>query len=56
MERFKVEYDGYHDCIVSEVYAVDSTRDRFLIVDRSGRFKWVDCDDCKIYGWDEEEY
>ena len=56
MKPFKVEYDGSYSVIVSEVYAVDSTREKFLIVDRNGRFKWVDCDDCTIYGWYEEEY
>ena len=56
MKPLKVEYDGSYDTIVSEVYAIDATREKFLIVDRSGRFKWVDCDDCTIYGWYEEEY
>ena len=56
MERFKVEYDGYYGVITSYVYAIDPTREKFLIVDRDGRFKWVTCEDCKISGWYEEEY
>lgn len=56
MEKIKVEYDGYFGCITSEVYAVDPTREKFLIVDRSGYFKWVSCSDCQLYGWTEEDY
>lgn len=54
MERLKVYYDGgwKDDCPEhSEVYAIDTRRDRFLIVSESdGRFKWVPTEDCRLEG------
>lgn len=54
MERLNVYYNGgYSDCPEhSEVYAIDSVRDRFLIVSESdGYFKWVPTEDCKPEGY-----
>ena len=52
MSNFKVLY--YGDCdVVSEVYAIDAVRDRFLIVDFRGWFRRVSTSDCKPY--EEEE-
>lgn len=48
MNNFKVIWDGDYYNIYSEVYAVDTTRDRFLIVDDHGWFKWVPTDECRV--------
>lgn len=55
MKDFKVYYNGgWSDYpIESEVYAIDAQRDRFLIVDTDGYFKWVDTEDCKLSGFEE---
>lgn len=47
--NFKVTwYDEYDIGHISKVYAVDTTRDRFLVVDSHGYFIWVDTNLCKI--------
>lgn len=49
-KEFKVVYaDTYIGEIISEVYMVDYSNDRFLIVDNDGWFKWVDVGSCKLY-------
>ena len=50
MKDFKVYYDGgYSDCpFESEVYAIDTVRDRFLIANGDGYFKWVATTDCRV--------
>ena len=55
MGRLKVYYDGPRECITSEVYAIDHQRDRFLIIDRHGYFKWVPTSECKLDGHKEKE-
>lgn len=35
----------YHN---SKVYAIDSVRDRFLVVDDLGYFHWVNTEDCQL--------
>ena len=37
--NFEVIWDGDYYCIRSEVYAIDTTRDRFLIVTDNDWFK-----------------
>lgn len=32
----------------SEVYYIDANRDRFLVTNDKGYFKWVDTKDCKV--------
>lgn len=50
-EILEIYYDdGEHEG-KSKVYYIDPHRDRFLIVDYRGYFKWVDTNDCQI---DEE--
>jgi hypothetical protein len=51
---FKVIWDGDGYNIYSEVYAVDMTRDRFLIVNDCGWFKWVPTNECRIDKEDKE--
>ena len=46
--NFTVCWDGGYYNIYSEVYAIDTTRDRFLIVDDDDWFKWVSIDECRI--------
>lgn len=41
-------YDEYDDEHPSKVYYIDANRDRFLVVNEDGFFKWVDTDDCKL--------
>ena len=41
-------YDLYDDEHSSKVYYIDTNRDRFLIVDDDGNFRWIDTDDCKL--------
>lgn len=53
MLNFEVYYEvglpGDCDyCGTSKVYAIDTTRDRFLIVNACGEFLWVDTKDCTI--------
>ena len=55
MNTFKVIWDGDYYDIYSEVYAIDANRDRFLIVDDSGWFKWVPTDECKIDGKEADD-
>lgn len=47
MIEFKVCYDDGNYSGVSKVYAVDTTRYRFLIRNSyNGRFMWVNIQDC----------
>ena len=55
MQNFKVIWDGDYYNIYSEVYAIDTARDRFLIVDDHGWFKWVPTDECRIDKEAEDE-
>ena len=52
--NFTVCWDGGHYCIYSEVYAIDTNRDRFLIVDGDW-FKWVPTDECRIVEEGEDQ-
>ena len=54
MSNFKVVWDGDYYNIRSEIYAIDTTRDRFLIVTDDGWFKWVPTDECRIYKKEKE--
>lgn len=47
-ELYVYWYDLYDDEHKSKVYDIDTNRDRFLVVNEDGFFKWVDTDDCKI--------
>ena len=46
--------DDYLGCIQSKVYSIDSVRDRFLIIDKDGWFKWVSTKDCRMVGYRDE--
>lgn len=48
MLNFKIYYDDGDDYGISKVYAIDTVRDRFLIVNAHGNFLWVDTKDCTI--------
>lgn len=41
-------YDGGFRSGRSKVYAIDTIRDRFLIVDDDGDFRWAGTEDCEI--------
>ena len=41
-------YDEYGCSHNSPVYFVDSTRDRFLVVDENKNFRWVSTSDCEL--------
>lgn len=41
-------YDDYGNSHNSPVYFVDSTRDRFLVVDEDKNFRWVSTSDCEL--------
>ena len=47
IENLEIYYDNDPEFIRSKVYAINSTSDRFLIVDRNGWFKWVPISDCR---------
>lgn len=50
MLNFKVYYyydDGDYSGI-SKVYAIDTTRYRFLVCDSYGKFLWVNIKDCTL--------
>lgn len=50
MLDFEVYYDDGEYCGTSKVYAIDTTRDRFLVVNAHSEFIWVDTKDCtKLY-------
>ena len=54
--NFKVRYVGGYYNIISDVYEIDTARDRFLIVDHTdGYFMWVDTESCKLYKEDSKE-
>lgn len=46
MPDFKVYCDNADYCGTSKVYAIDTNRDRFLVVTSYGKFLWVDTRDC----------
>lgn len=57
--EFKVSWYDVHDSLswcdeydtiehISKVYAVDTTRDRFLVATGPGYFRWVDANRCKL--------
>lgn len=48
MLNFEVFCDNDDFNGTSKVYAIDTTRDRFLIVNACGEFLWVDTKDCMI--------
>ena len=52
MLEFKVYYDNGDCCGTSKVYAIDTNRDRFLVITPSGHFLWVRTEDCQL---EEEE-
>lgn len=41
-------YDDYGNSYNSAVYFVDSTGDRFLVIDENKNFHWVSIDVCKL--------
>ena len=41
-------YDNYSNSHNSAVYFIDSTRDRFLVVNEDKHFRWVSINDCEI--------
>lgn len=41
-------YDDHGKLHNSPVYFVDSTRDRFLVVDGDWNFRWVSTNDCEL--------
>lgn len=47
-------YDKYDCSHESRVYFVDSTRDRFLVVDEEKNFHWVSTNECELVK--EENY
>lgn len=47
-KMFEVVWEGEYYTQRVDVYYVDPTRDRFLIVGDDGWFKWVDTSDCRI--------
>lgn len=47
MPIFIVKYEGDYT-ITSKVYAIDTVRDRFLIVDIWDNFVWVDTRNCEF--------
>lgn len=47
-ELYVYWYDMHDDEHKSKVYDIDTNRDRFLVVNEDGFFRWVDTDDCKI--------
>lgn len=49
MFDFKVYYDNGDYSGISKVYAIDTTRYRFLVCNSyNGRFLWVDIIDCTL--------
>lgn len=47
-ENLEVYYDDGEYEGKSKVYYIDPNRDRFLIVDYHGYFRWVSTNDCEI--------
>ena len=41
-------FDEYGNDHPSEVYYIDANRDRFLVTNDKGYFKWVDTKDCQV--------
>lgn len=54
MREFFVKCDDYYT-FVSRVYAVDTVRHEFLVVDSYDNFKWVPTDDCELISREEAE-
>ena len=48
MLNFRVHYDGVYGIFDSVVYAIDTDRDRFLLVNDNDWFYWVPCSDCQL--------
>ena len=48
MLNFEVYYNNGYYYGTSKVYAIDTIKDRFLIVNTQDRFLWVDIEDCTI--------
>ena len=48
MLNFEVYYNNGYYCGTSKVYAIDTIKDRFLIVNTHDRFLLVDIEDCTI--------
>lgn len=48
MPDFEVYYDDGDCCGTSKVYAIDTVRDRFLVVTHNDKFLWVDTRDCSL--------
>lgn len=55
MLNFEVYYEWGSYCGTSKVYAIDTTRDRFLVVNAHGEFLWVDTKDCTIVEENEND-
>lgn len=54
MEKFKIIYEGEYYAQECYVYAIDTTRHKFLITDSGGYFKWVDTKDCRLPEEDDD--
>lgn len=52
MTDFYVKCDEYYT-FVSKVYAVDTVRHEFLVVDSYGNFKWVSTKHCELSSKEE---
>ena len=48
MEKFKIIYEGGYYAQECYVYAIDTTKHKFLITGNGGWFKWVDTKDCRL--------
>lgn len=56
MPNFKVYYDNGDYSGISKVYAIDTTRYRFLVRNSyDGRFLWVDIKDCILQPEEEKD-
>lgn len=54
MEKFKIIYEGEYYAQECYVYAIDTTRHKFLITGNGGWFKWVDTKDCRLPEEDDD--
>lgn len=48
MLNFEVHYNDGKYFGASKVYAIDTVRDRFLVVNARGIFQWVNTENCVI--------
>lgn len=55
MLNFEVCYDDGNYFGTSKVYAIDTVRDRFLVVNAHGDFLWANTEDCIIKKEDKND-